>query len=372
MKRKSQFLLFVISLFFIGCNNGGKKSITLISNIGTDFSTSEKLEFKPFNKYNIPGEGFCVIEDSVLWNFNDGKEDIGYCYHLNTGDKLSVIASKGFAENELKELAEFYITNNSVVLFEDRNIIKTFAKKDILNNIPLENRKVSVTVAPNNILSHKMAKLPNGSTLATIRPPFEAEKEKMDDINNKSVVIFNNNDIKSYETINYDSFDIEEATNKQIDANELIKWTYAQGNILVKDNNIAAFSASHQFILYTLDLNTGDVVNEKRYTKLLRDNGEMSFTSTNDMNLNINAMKANDKYILCLVRGYLSDEDKESKLPKEEIFVFDWNLTPIKKFELPDSEGKYGYYTISNDCHSVYFCEYNRDEISLYKADLNL
>lgn len=372
MKRKGQFLLFIISLSFLGCNNASKKSITPISDINTDFSISEKLEFEPSNKYNIPGQGLCVIEDSVLWYFNDGKEDIGYCYHMNTGDKLAVIAAKGLAENEVKELAEFYVTDNSVVLLENNNIIKTFSKNDILNNIPLENRKASVTVVPRNILTRKMVKLPNGSTLAIIRPPFEFEKEKMDDINKKSVVVFNDSNIKAYETINYDSFEVEKATSKQIDANELIKWTYAQGKIVAKDNNIAVLSALNQFILYTLDLNTGNVINEKRYTKLLRDKSEMSFTSTNEMYQNINMMKANDKYILCLVRGYFSEEDKESRSSKEVIFVFDWNLTPVKRFELPNPEGKYGYYTISNDCNTAYFCEYSRDEITLHKADLNL
>ena len=90
------------------------------------------------------------------------------------------------------------------------------------------------------------------------------------------------------------------------------------------------------------------------------------------MNLNIQAMKVNAKYILCKVGGYFSEEDKEAELQKEAIFVFDWDLNPLKKFELPDLEDKLGYYTISNDCNSVYFCEYNEEGITLYKADLNL
>lgn len=135
---------------------------------------------------------------------------------------------------------------------------------------------------------------------------------------------------------------------------------------------MAVFAASDQFILYTLAVDSGLVVNEKRYTPILRTEEEMSFATTNDMSLSVRAMKANDKYIVCKVEGFLSKEDKEIELRKEAIFVFDWNLKPIKKFELPDPEGKIGYYTVSNDCKSVYFCEYHEDGITLYKADLSI
>lgn len=64
-----------------------------------------------------------------------------------------------------------------------------------------------------------------------------------------------------------------------------------------------------------------------------------TFASLNTMNekhIGIESMKLNDKYILCDVKGYFSEEDKDSKLMKEAIFVFDWQLNPIKKFDLPD------------------------------------
>ena len=378
MKKKTQLLLFLIGFSFLSCNDTTKKSTT--SDIGTDFPVTEKLEIKPsnqlaitsFDQYNISGSGICVIDGSILWYVEDGKDDFGACYDLNTGKLLSVIASRGTAANEVNELTGFKILGDSVLFYEGRNTIKTFVKKDILDNIPIESRKVSMTTAPDSIWVSRMTKLPNGSVLATIRPPFEFEKEKVNETNKKSVVLFNTNEVNSFETITYDSFDAKEAKDKEIATNDLTKWTYAQGFVETKDNNMAVFSASDQFILYTFDLNSGNVVNEKRYTSLQRTGEEMSFTTTNDMNLSIQSMKANDKYILCKVSGYLSEEDKNVELQKEAIFVFDWNLKPIKKFELPDPEDKLGYYTISNDCNSVYFCEYNEEGITLHKADLNM
>ncbi len=373
MPKRIQLLSLLIAISFFSCNNGVKKSITPISNIDTDFLVTEKLEIKLFNKYSILGNGLCVIDDSVLWYLEDGEHDFGSCHDLNTGKKLSIIASKGEAANELIKLTGLKIEGDSVLIDEGQNTIKTFAKKDIIDNIPMEDRKVSVTTVPNDIFVSRMAKLPNGSALVTIRPAvYQYEKKIINETNKKSIAIFNHNDTKSYETIKYDSFDVEKAKKKEIPANDLIKFTYAQGSIEIKDDNMAVISAHNQFILYTLDLDSGNVLNEKRYTRVLRDGGERSFTSTNDMNLRIHFMKVNDKYILCKVDGYFSEEDKEVELKKDAIFVFDWDLNPIKKFELPDTDGMRGYYTISNDCSSVYFCEYNKEGLTLHKADLNI
>lgn len=373
MKKNTRFLLLLIGISLLSCNNTMKKSITPISSFSTDFPITERLKFDFFNKYNILERGFCVIDDSILWHFKNGRHDFGSCYDLNTRKKLSVIAYRGTSTNELSNLDWFNIIGDSLLFYVGQNTIKTCSKKDIINNVPIENRTFSVITAPDSILVSQMTKLPNGSALVTIRPAINKfEKEKRNEINKKTIAIFNNNKIKSYETIKYDSFDVEEATKNQIDANDLIKWTYAQGIIAIKDNNTAVFSAFNQFILYTFDLNIGNVSNEKRYTKILRDGEEMSFTSTNDMLLNIRSIKVNDKYILCQVYGYFSEEDKEVKLQKEAIFVFDWNLNPIKKFDLPETERKDGYYTISNDCNSAYFCESNDGGITLHKADLNI
>ena len=74
--------------------------------------------------------------------------------------------------------------------------------------------------------------------------------------------------------------------------------------------------------------------------------------------------------------GYFNAEDKEYEVYKEAIFVFDWNLNPIKRFDLPDL-GPKGYFSISNDARSVYFNDYAAEEdeffkLALHKADLEL
>lgn len=378
MKTKNQLLLYLLGVSLFGCNSTPDTSS---SDINTDFPVTEQLKITPsyqiaiapFFHYNSVHEnGICVIDGSLLWYVKDGENDCGACYDLNTGNQLSVIATKGTTANQISTLTGFKIMGDSLQLYEGGNTIKTFAKKAITDNTPLETRTASVTTAPDSIWVARMAKLPNGSVIATIHPPFEFQREKINEINKKSVAIFNWNTATSHETINYDSFNIESPKTNETATDELIKWTYAQGAVAVKDNNTAVFAASNQFILYTFDLNTGKVTNEKRYTSPLRTGETMAYMTINDMELYIHFMQTNDKYIFCKVKGYLSQEDKDIELKKEALFVFDWNLKPIKKYELPEQENIMGYYTLSTDCKSVYFCEYNEEGIMLHKADLNL
>ena len=380
MKKRTHFLLLLICISFLSCNKAPKNQATPISDIDTDFPVTEKLEFKPFNKYDILEIGFCMIDDSTLWFVNEGKYDFGSCYNLNTGEKLSIVASKGRAAYELTYLDAFNMVGDSVQFHTNRNMIKTFAKQDIINNVPISDRKFSVITAPDSIKVYRMVKLPNGSVLTTLQPAlYGFEKENTNEFNQKTVAIFNNKEANSYEIINYESFDIKKAEGSELPANELIKCAYTDGDIVVKDNDMAIFSVSHQFIIYTFDINTGNIVNEKRYTKMQReksrDTSSMSTTMTtvttmNDKQIDIHSIKTNNKYILCSVEGYFSKDDKDSKLCKEAIFVFDCQLNPIRKFDLPNREN--GYYTISNDCKSVYFCEFNEEGLTLHKADLNI
>ena len=85
MKTNAQLLLLLIGIFFFSCNSTVKNQIIPISNIDTDFPVTEKLEFKPFNKFDIFERGFCMIDDSILWSVEENEDNFGFCYDLNTG-----------------------------------------------------------------------------------------------------------------------------------------------------------------------------------------------------------------------------------------------------------------------------------------------
>lgn len=375
MNTKTLFLLLLISISFFSCNGTVKNQSTPISDIVTDFPITGNLEFKPFHKYDIFKDGICTINDSILWVISEGESDFGFCYNLHTGEKLSVIASKGRAANELTQLDDFNFIGDSIQLYTSQNIIKSFAKRDIIKNTPMGERKFSVTIIPDSIWVRRSVKLPNGSILATIMPASAIGEEiRPNGINQKSVVILNDKEAKGYETIKYESFNINEAKSIELPTNELIKCAYCDGSIATKNNDMAVFSVAGQFILYTFDIRSGSVVNEKRYTEMQREKSRdahsTSLRTANDRNLSIVTLKTNNQYIFCEVDGYFSEEDKEARRQKEALFVFDWKLNPIKRFDLP--KRKNGNYELSDDGNAVYFCEFAEDGLTLHKADLNI
>lgn len=379
--KKANVLLFLIGVSLFGCTSAKESTAVVISDLAVDFPVAEDLEFKPFNSHAIIGNGVFMIDDSILWYFNrSNSAEVGFCYDLNTGEKLSTIASRGKAIYEFIDVSprRSKMTTDSIHIFEGSDMyalgaggrtIKSFAKKDILENKIINERPFSVITCPEEIYMNTLVKLPNGSGLVTIvgrsgnnLPPEEH------DINNKSVAIFDNNMVKGYQTINYDSFDII-APKSRFEPNNLVKCSYAAGSIEVKDDNMAVFSVDGQFMLYTLDFNSGEVKNEKRYADV---KVHSSSSLTNDLGAYIVTMKSNDKYILCEVSGYLDKGDKELGQNKRAIFIFDWDLNPVKRFNLP-----YGYkrgfqYVIQEDCSSVYIIQETEEGIVLTKADLNI
>lgn len=374
MKNNTKLLLFLIGVSFFSCNGAGSPS-NFISNFDKDFPVSEKLDFKPFNKYDILKSGYYMIDDSILWYFPHYDENIiGCCYDLNSGEELSTIAMRGNAAHELVDL-NFYASKmigDSIQLYSRSDIIKTFAKKDIIDGKPMNERAFSVITPPDSINIGRMVKLPNGSVIGTIRgtqgqnPPPE-----IFNINNKSIFIFNNNEVTGYETINHDSFDLKMSSKELEDntSNYMIKQTYAESVIELKGNDMAVFSPVYQFILYTFDINSGTVVKEKRYTDM-KSSG-VSHMTANEMEMRMGYMKSNDKYIFCPAYGYFSKEDKELKLKKRALFVFDWDLNPIKRFELPNADGI--FFIISNDCSSIYTGMLSDEEgLILTKADIEI
>lgn len=365
-------LSLLLTLFvFSGITLNAQKTTFPISEIGKDFPTSQKVTFKLRKSFEVECAGL-LLQNNTLWCFSEDSQEIGFCYDMNTGEKISVIDLQGANPDNWQELTAYDFVGDSIMLCF-KNTIKTFAQKDILNNVPVEKRKGSVIQLPNTLLYSNISKLPDGTVLTTISPAiFENEKSKEGGINNNSVVLFNGKELKGFQTINYNSFNLKDPTPKQTPTNELIKWTYAQGNVCTPNCQKAVFSLDNQFILYTLDLNTGKVLHEKRYTEIQREDvEEMSFVTINELRLSISQLEANDKYIVCLADGYFNPEDKIAQKRQIAIFVFDWNLKPVKRIDLP-SDNPEIFYLIDSECKSVYSAGFGEEGLEIHQANLNL
>lgn len=379
MKKKLQLLSFFIVLSFFSCKNTAKDPVMMNADFNTDFPKASNLDFKYVNKYDFLTSRIneCIVDSSVLWlTTGMNTDDFGYCFDLNTGEKLSVIANKGNAGNEFLVMYKSIIVGDSIQLHSGLNEIKTFAKKDIIENKPMYERGYS-SIAPNDSLfTNYQIKLRNGLVLATLstqpitRNNFGGGTSPDYDIKVKeeSIAIFNNNEVNFYETIQYDSFTFEE----NIPDNQkktILKDDYSNSHIGVKGDEIAIFALRRSLILYTFDLSSKKVIKEKRYGNITIHEDRMK----DDMSFFTRSIKYNDKYIYCIISAYFTEEDRKSDSHKTAVIVFDWDLNPIKRFDIQDKEGIKGFnYFISEDCSALYYYENQEDGVALYKSDLGL
>lgn len=362
--KKSLFLLVVI--FLIGCGPSIKHIDGIVSNIEKDFPVTEKLDFHKFAGFPITETGFSVIKDSTLWLMSfESNNTVGTCYHLYNGEKIADVAFMGRAQNEISSLDIFQILDD-VVAIQSGYLLKMFDTQQILDNVPMEDRHVSIVNVPDSMPCRYMWKLPNStSVIATLDVEMRGANLSVSKI---PMIVLDGKNIRSFQTFDTDSFgwDVDDDTKKA--ALKLVQREFAQGEMVFRKDSVGAHFMNGQFVFYTFDVNQGTVLNEKRYTEVgCSDDGSRL---TNEQGLSVVWAKASSQHIVCLVKGYLTTADREAKLSKTALYVFDWNLNPLKKFDLSPIER--GYYVVDEELKNVYSCEFDEGGLTLNKAPLVL
>lgn len=371
--KKIYVLLFALTL--LSCGENKRVNEGPISDINKDFTDTKNIKQKKYKDLDILAYGISYIEDSKLWLFAGGgrSNELGICYDLETGTKVSPIAMLGKASYELMDIEGLQFAGDSLQFTVPRGAIKTFSRKEIMSNIAMNERTFSVVNSPDTIASIRMIKLPNNSIVANIQAPDIAHpRYKKFDINKGDIVIYNKKEANSYNTIDYECFNLpmdkSQASSAELAKIDKIKRAYSDGEICIKGNDKAVFSVQGQFMLYIFDMNNKCVVNKKVYTDMFYDEDKHTDFSPK---ISIESLKSNDDYIFCYTRGFFTAKDKENNEKKEVVFVFDWDLNPVKRFNLASQENE-GNYVISVDSNSIYFIEPSKLGLTLYKSEFDL
>lgn len=396
MKKRYRFLWLLFGIFIFDSHLAVCSSPPTRLNMNTDFTVVEKVELKPFKTYDgLKAWHTWIIDGSLLYVIDhDPWNDLGTCYDFDTGKKLSVLAKHGKAPYELSDKISYktiHVTKDFIVFVPAKtiaktvsnkyipvreNAIKVFAKKDMINNVPVKDRKVIIPAFPDSVWVEQATILPNGAIVAIMPPPApdlqKLEKDARTGMEKKTLMVLGQKGVTYHETLPGDGFpEYNPSLGSKFTPYVTMKRSNARGLFRTRGNDMAVFAVDGQFMLYTFDFNSGKVKNVKRYTDILPLNGGNEVG--NDMGLRVVCLEVTDNHIFCLVSGYFSEADKQSKTDRSAVFVFDWNLKPIKKFELPKLTK--GYYTIPMDGSAVYFKQVDKENDKntlLYKADLKI
>lgn len=379
---KKLFLLPLLILPFLLSCNGSRKNANSNEprNIYEDFSALEKLDFKHFNNYEIVTNTVvkCMVEDTLLWVISlNPMNNFGTCLNLNTGEEYSTIMNMGRASNEFLDFYNAFLTRDSIHVISGDNQVKTFAKKDVVERIPLGERYFSHITPPKSKYVQYISPAADGSyigTLAnnktshTISSGFAISASPFphnDDFTSESLFLLNKDSVISYESIDYDSFgfDISESDRKKA----CLKHAYANSSYDLHSDGRAVFALKKIPVIYIYDFESKKVVAEKRYGNFNIENDYLC----NDMAISSTSIKCTDKYIYCSFNAYLSDEDIKTETKKGVLLVYDWDLNPVKMFEVPELEFYNNCY-ISEDGTAAYYMKEVEEGFELQKAELDI
>ena len=263
MKHTHFILIFAVFLS-LACED--KRAISTTLDINKEFTVIENLELKHFNEYDAVSYYYLItVDSSILWAFDlENKNNIGSCYDLNTGEKLSTIGTIGNAKYEFTTFPDSYeIVEDSIQFFIHGRYIKTCLISDILENKPMGERRFSITTAPDSIGVWRVIKLPNNSVISL----YGSRSGK--NINEKQVVVFNDSCATYYDLINYESPDIKEIIDFDPGLDADLKLCYTNGAIITNGNDKAVVSVYGQFTLNLLDLKSKKVIKEKKFTDFM-------------------------------------------------------------------------------------------------------
>lgn len=394
----------LIALFFWSCTSEDKKSNVVIQDLDKDFPNSEMITPILKDTFNILSSYMCIgVTDSVLWVFDDRGGD---CYSIETGDKISKITTVGKANYEiLSKIRDMHFLGDYAYIRTLEGLIKKYLKEEVLSNVPLDKRYCEIATSDKFIfLGGNSRELDNGSVLcgnSYIVGCRDPHKERFAIYDGEEVSYFGE-DYRSLEFISSSKFKEQEEIHKNKipyvfrncnndkleDQIQCIKQSlYGEVNVLYTSyGNKVATVSKNGFSIEVVDGEAMQVTNDRFYNRVFVE--EDWSNALIDKQIHVRYVSCNDKYIYCLVA--LGNEAKELKDLKysEKVYVFDWDLNPVKSFAIPLEMGSKletprrnifnpswlkSYCCFSDDCKYLYILLNNSGrevEQYLYQCEL--
>lgn len=345
---KKKFLPFLF--LAVSCTSYTKD----VHDIDKDFPTTDTLSFEPIKTFNIDQEviDFTVM-DSAVFIVEMGSENFGHCYNINTGEVISTLVSKGSAQNELikNPLSGIRIKDGNVYFSNQGGVIKKFSTNEILTK-PLGERKVDIISPPNEVATMSYIETGNNELFGTPLPNMNDDFYRYF-ISVKDSVIY-------LEKLNEKYKASKNITDKNLSQAPIISCAF-------ENYNNKVVTADYGMMLQIVDLKKRIIENERFYNKIEVD-GKGRLKSNEFTVANV---KCNEKYIY--FRTIRSDFSKttDKDVYNMYVYVFDWNLNPVKKYFAGAFNYKKTRNNISHDGNNYYYMTVSdEDKQVLYKAEI--
>ena len=342
------FLLLALSLCLVSCKKEGKIIVSDNTKTFLQFPKEEKIKFKNLVEFIYGNPRKIIINDStlILGNRASGQEHYLYNYSLNTNKFSKPYASKGRGPGEIMGMASIGIYNDHLWIndFTGKKMMLLDKNKAVLKASASDYKEYSFK--NNRFFDIKLI-----DNLQCIATGSETSKSKIQILDlTRGEIVKEFGKLKSYS----EGFPIHVITKASLTQSYLRP---------TSDKLVLAYF--HTDIIEIFDLNTGKSVALQGPEKF-----DIDFTVHN------NHWFENDKTRVTFIGGSVTNDNiyllysgkkfnEEKAFRGSYVFVYDWNLNPVKKITL---DKEVYQICVSEDNKTLY----SYDEITGYILNADL
>lgn len=318
--------LLYILLFLVSCSSSSKKqSDIIIHDTDIDFPTADTIEFTPRQSFEILDNirPLWCVKDSVLFvEIYNNPDRLGICYSINSGKEISTIINIGRAANEANTSCSFKYGEDSIHFCDNiYHNIKTFAINDIISK-PMWERPFSINMIPDSLISSHFTKIDTITIFGT-----NSNLNQLSYYRNYLYYTYDGKDLSFFGEVRREAFETQKDYEESVKEKCLFQTTKIATN-----KNRVIIANIFGIALHVVDPHKKKIIKERYYnTYKYNPSNARTFTTSKYQSCFV---LCSDEYVYCV--SQVKDEKKSAEMDRKifenHIFVFDWDLNPIRKY----------------------------------------
>lgn len=294
-----------------------------LENISSDFPKSTPIKrLEPITLKNIEKIGWYVIKDNLFITNTPTATNHCVAIDMKSGKRMAEFIEIGKGENQMESVESINLYGNDSLMAMTKKIVKTYAIKDLLKG----SAKPNIINHPDSITSLIYTKIDGNTIMGAGASRNNIAKTRYYKATNDKCTTFMD--------INQDHFNVNMANpdGPKYQAKAQDYYSLMTPN---KKTSLVAMATRNGRILEIINPKTMKIEKSKMYNKATI-NAEMHPSGKGVAKMYVigfdsfNSINCDDKYIYVV----MAEKGDEPKTANYSLLIFDWNLKPIKKYDI--------------------------------------
>lgn len=314
----------LLSLLVIGTSVFVKPATAQkLDNVNSDFPKSTPIKrLEPIVLKNIEKIGWSVIKDNLFITNSPTATNHCIAIDMKDGRRIAEFIEIGKGENQMESVESINLYGSDSLMAMTRKIVKTYAIKDLMKG----DAKANVINHPDSITSLIYTKIDGNTIMGAGASYYNRGKKRYYKATNDKCTTFMD--------INHDHFNVVMANpdGPKYQAKAQDYYSLMTPN---KKTALVAMATRNGRILEIINTETMKIEKSKMYNQATI-NAEMHPSGKRVAKMYViginsfNSVCSDDKYIYVV----MAEKGDEPKTANYSLLIFDWDLKPIKKYDI--------------------------------------